>query len=102
VLGHRVCEPNDMNLRQRRNLPTKAGEVISYLVHGIFSEDHTDRGTADTRWVELSDLIEHIGDDVLDAALDDYEVALNATMRTARRELRAERSARQPRPAAQS
>jgi len=48
--------------------------------------------------VELADLIEHIGDDVLDEALGEYEETLNATMRIARLGLRAERSARQLRP----
>ena len=53
VLGMRLCDPDQLIGKKRRNKLTAADNTICYLTRGTFKEDQHDAGFADTRWLSL-------------------------------------------------
>ena len=58
----RLCDPDQLIGKKRRNKLTAADNTICYLTRGEFGErDEHDSGFTDTRWVELEELYENCG-----------------------------------------
>ena len=89
VIGHAYQDVREMEAYERRNGVDWENEDIIYQVRGKFKEDDNDEGVMDTRWVKLSDLIEHVTDQTkLDRELDGYAGSLKAKAKGAREALR--------------
>ena len=65
----RLCDPDQLIGKKRRNKLTAADNTICYLTRGEFGEDEHDSGFTDTRWVELEELYEICGKSRLNSAL---------------------------------
>ena len=89
VMGHAYQDVREMEVYERRNGRDWENEDIIYEVRGRFGEDDDDAGVTDTRWVKLSNLIEHVTDQTgLDRELDAYAGSLKAKAKRAREALR--------------
>ena len=57
VHGQRDVDPACLVGAKRRNKLSASDTNVSYLIYGEFGEDERDVGFKDTRWVELTDLL---------------------------------------------
>ena len=71
----RLCDPDQLIGKKRRNRLAAADKAVCYLTRGTFKEDSNDAGFIDTRWVELEELYENCGKTPLKNALKKYRKA---------------------------
>ena len=57
VHGQQDVDPARLVGAKRRNKLANSDMEVSYLIYGEFGEDERDTGFKDTRWVELTDLL---------------------------------------------
>ena len=78
VHGQRDFDPAQLVGAKRRNQHVDKESNISYLVYGDFGENERDAGFKDTRWVELTDLMNLSNSEL--KKLDKYEKELAKRM----------------------
>ena len=90
VFGHRDCDICNLTACDIRNGRETTDDEMEYLVRGRFAEHGDDSGFLDTRWVQLSELIDYIdeGDEGGLKLLDQYASKLQKRAKESRKRLR--------------
>ena len=79
VLGARYCEPSNMKPAERFNDVKKT--VLQLCVQGTFIPDGYERGTTDTRWQSIDELVASISREDFDRLTSTYIKALQTSFK---------------------
>ena len=79
VLGARYCEPSKMKPAERFNDVKKT--VLQLCVQGTFIPDGYERGTTDTRWQSVDELMASISREDFDRLTSSYVKALQTSFK---------------------
>ena len=79
VLGARYCEPSKMKPAERFNDVRKT--VLQLCVQGTFVPDGYERGTTDTRWQSVDELVASISREDFDRLTSAYVKALQTSFK---------------------